>query len=70
MGGPDFRGTARRRRCFDDSPMLELCAYTTMMARRVEAQVRWDWDLLPGLQSLSFASRVNQSVGISLSKSL
>ena len=41
-----------------------------MMAKRVETQVRWDWDLLPGLQSLCFASKVNLSVGISLRKGL
>ena len=70
VGGPDFRGQPRRRRCFDDAPMLDLQSYTAMMARRVEAQIRWDWDLLPGLQSLSFASQVNQSVGISLNKSV
>ena len=38
------------------------------MARRSEAQVRWDWDLNPGLQSLSFASKDNLSVGIALRK--
>ena len=41
-----------------------------MMARRVEAQIRWDWDLNPGLQSLSFASKVNQSAGIALRKGI
>ncbi len=40
------------------------------MAKRVETQVRWDWDLAPGLQSLCFASKVNLSVGISLRKGL
>ena len=41
-----------------------------MMARRVELQFRWDWDLNPGLHSLSFASKVNKSVGIALRKGL
>ena len=68
VGGPDFPGQPRRRRCFDDAPTLNLQSYTAMMARRVEAQVRWDWDLLPGLQSLSFASQVNRAVGISLQR--
>ena len=45
VGGPDFRGQNRRwRRQFDDAPTVDLKMYTAMMARRVEAQVRWDWD--------------------------
>ena len=66
-----FEGQGGRwRRRFDDSPHLSLTNYTAMMARRVEAQVRWDWDLNPGLHSLSFASKVNKSVGIGLRKGL
>ena len=71
VGGPDFQGQGGRwRRRFEDSPQLSLTNYTAMMARRVEAQIRWDWDLNPGLHSLSFASKVNKSVGIALRKGL
>ena len=73
VGGPDFPGQHRRRRGPESETMiqaLDLPKYTAMMPRRVESQVRWDWDLAPGLQSLSFASKVNQSVGISLKKGL
>ena len=71
VGGPDFPRQGRRwRRQFDDAPMLDLTTYTAMMARRVEAQIRWDWDLNPGLQSLSFASKVNQSAGIAIRKAI
>ena len=71
VGGPDFPRQGRRwRRQFDDAPMLDLTTYTAMMARRVEAQIRWDLDFNPGLQSLSFASKVNQSAGIAFRKSV
>ena len=72
VGGPDFPGSGKQRwrRRFEDAPILSLSRYTSMMAKRVESQVRWDWDLVPGLHSLSFASKVNLSVGIALAKSL
>ena len=54
----------------DDAPMVPLQTYTAMMARRVEAQVRWDWDLAPSLQSLSFASQVNLAVSLSYYRAL
>ena len=69
VGGPDFKGAGPRwRRNFEDAPHVDLSTYTSMMARRSEAQIRWDWDLNPGLQSLSFASKVNLSSGIGLRK--
>ena len=72
VGGPDFPGSGQQRwrRRFDDAPQLTLSCYTSMLAKRVEAQVRWDWDLVPGLHTLSFASKVNQSVGIGLARGL
>ena len=41
-----------------------------MIARRVEAQFRWDWDLNPGLWSLAFASKVNLGVAMSLRQAM
>ena len=70
VGGPDFPGQPRTRRKFDDAPTLSLDAFTSMMAARVEAQIRWDWDLNPGLWSLSFASKVNLGVSMSLQRSM
>ena len=70
VGGPDFRGQARHRRTAADAPVLNLDAFTAMMARRVEAQIKWDWDLLPGLWSLSFASKVNMSVSLGMRRLL
>ena len=35
-----------------------------MLGKRVEAQIRWDWDLNPGLHSLDFASKVNTSLAV------
>ena len=40
------------------------------MGRRVEGQIRWDWDLNPGLFSLHFASEVNASQGIAFRKAV
>jgi len=64
VGGPDFPRQKPWRRVFDDSPRLELSSYVAMMGLRAEAQIRWDWDLNPGLWSLHFASQVNLSQGI------
>ena len=41
-----------------------------MLGKRVEAQIRWDWDLSPGLHSLDFASKVNTSLGIGYRKGM
>ena len=41
-----------------------------MCARRVEAQIRWDWDLNPGLWSLAFASKVNCGLSMAYTKAM
>ena len=58
------------RRCFDDAPEVSLDMYTEMMSDRVEANIRWDWDLNPALWSLSFASKVNLGVSMSIKRCL
>ena len=70
VGGPDFKGQPRYRRQASDAPFLSLDAFTAMTARRVEAQFRWDWDLNPALQSLSFASKVNLGMSMSVKRAL
>ena len=70
VGGPDFQRQTHWRRVFEDAPLLKLPEYTAMMARRSESQIGWDWDLNPGLQSLTFASQTNQGMGISFKKGL
>jgi hypothetical protein len=44
--------------------------YTAMLAARCEYQIRADWDLNPGLFSLSFASKVNLGLSLSLKRAL
>ena len=46
-GGPDFPRQAPSRRIFEDSQPVSLDMYTTMMASRVEYQIRADWDFQP-----------------------
>ena len=73
VGGPDFpRQKNWRRRCDDtiDAPAVSLDMYTEMMSSRVEANIRWDWDLNPALWSLSFASKVNLGVSMSIKRCL
>ena len=70
VGGPDFDNQPRFRRKAEEDPGLSLHTYTKMMSQRCEAQVRWDWDLNPALQSLSFASKVNLGMGMSLKRAL
>ena len=42
VGGPDLKGRERFRRVSDDAPEVSLNAFTRMLPRRVEAQIRWD----------------------------
>ena len=57
VGGPDFLQQLRKRRRFDDAPEVSLQTFTAMMAARCEYQFRADWDLNPGLLSLSFSTK-------------
>ena len=70
VGGPDLPGRKRWRRVYEDAPTLSLDAFTAMMAERVESNIRWDWDLNPGLWSLAFASKVNLGVAMSIQRCL
>ena len=70
VGGPDFPGRGRPRRASKDAPRLSLDGFTAMMARRVEAQIGRDWDFNPALWSLAFASKVNQSMSMSIRRAL
>ena len=70
VGGPDFPRQPRARRKFEDAPIVSLDSFTSMMSCRVESQTRWDWDLNPSLWSLSFASKVNLGVSMSLKRAL
>ena len=72
VGGPDFKHKERFRRGTGEwqSAFWDLNYFTEMCARRVEAQIRWDWDLGPGLWSLAFASKVNMHLSMAYTKSL
>ena len=70
VGGPDLRGRARYRRDAADAPMVCMDAFTAMVPRRVEMNIRCDWDLLPGVWSLNFASKVNLGVSLSIRRGL
>ena len=70
VGGPDFDKQPRFRRRAQEDPAVSLGMFTVMMSRRGEAQIRWDWDLNPALQSLAFASKVNLGFAISLNRAL
>ncbi len=70
VGGPDFPGRQRVRRASANAPSVNLEAFTEMMARRVEAQVRWDWDFNPAVWSLCFATKVNLGVSLAAQRAL
>jgi len=70
VGGPDLYGRPRWRRQFKDAPPVQLNKYTSMMAQRVEAQIRWDWDLIPGIWSLCFATQVNLGISLAIRRAL
>ena len=71
VGGPDFPRQQHPRRKFDpDSTALKLGAWLQMMAWNCLTQVRWDWDLIPGAWSVHFASQVNTSVSLGLTRTM
>ena len=70
VGGPDFDNQPRLRRKAEEDPAVSLDMFTAMMSRRSEAQIRWDWDLNPALQSLAFASKVNLGFSMSLNRTI
>ena len=70
VGGPDFPHKPPWRRRFLDAPKVSLHTFDAMMACRCEAQIRQDWDLGPGLRSLSFATKVNQGISMSIRRAL
>ena len=57
VGGPDLEGVERFR-LSEEAPVLTLDDFTRMLPRRAEAQIRWDWDLVPAVWSLAFATKV------------
>ena len=46
-----FLKQPRLRRKTQEDPAVPLDMFTVMMSRRGEAQIRWDWDFNPALQS-------------------
>ena len=70
VGGPDLKGRERFRRISDDAPEVSLNTFTRMLPRRVEAQIRWDWDLIPSVWSLNFATMVNTGASLSIQRTL
>ena len=70
VGGPDIRGRERFRRCADNAPAVTLDMFTQMLPRRVEAQIRWDWDLVPAVWSLAFSTKVNTGATLSIKRIL
>ena len=72
VGGPDFTGgrTRYRRSLVENAPFVSLKEFTSMTVARVESQFRLDWDLLPALYSLNFASEVNLSTSLAIKRCL
>ena len=63
VGGPDFKRKERFRRRFgEDSPALDLDTFVELMACRCESQMRTDWNFIPGIMSLGFASKVTRLI--------
>ena len=70
VGGPDLKGRERFRRVSDDAPEVSHNTFTRMLPRRVEAQIRWDWDLIPSVWGLNFATMVNTGASLSIQRTL
>ena len=73
VSGPDFEKQKRWRRPSEvspEAPFFGLDAFTAMLPMRCEAQVRFDWDLLPGVYSLCFMTQVNHGMSMSRQRAL
>ena len=70
VGGPDFPNQPRYRRVFEDAPAVSLDTFTAMIPARCEYQMRADWDIVPGIWSLAFATKVNLGAAMSLQRAL
>jgi len=76
VGGPDLDNRVRYRRggAFDPkdapAPFFSLDAFTAMLPCRVESQIAWDFELLPGVWSLRFASQVNLGTSLAIKRAL
>ena len=66
VGGPDLQSRERFRRRDEDAPVVSLGSYVQMLPARVEAQIRWDWDLIPAVWSLWFATQVNLGASLAV----
>ena len=65
IGTPDFKRHSSRRVEQQDLPPVLLPEYARFMARRVEYQVRSDWQFLGGLWNLLFKTLVNHAPSLS-----
>ena len=73
VGGPDLDNRTRYRRGdynAKDVPIFSLDAFTAMLPCRVESQIAWDFELLPGVWSLRFASQVNLGTSLAIKRAL
>ena len=70
VGGPDMKGQRRFRRTCDGAAAVSLDDFMKMMPSRVETQMRWDWDLIPAMWILWFATQVNLGVSLSTNRML
>ena len=71
VGGPDLDKRPRYRRALvDDAPIFSLDAFTATLPCRVESQIVWDSELLPGVWSYRFASQVNLGTSLAIKRAL
>ena len=68
VGGPDLKGRERFRRVSDDAPEVSHHTFTRMLPRRIDAQIRWGWDLSPSVWSLNVATMVNTGASSSIQR--
>ena len=69
VGGPDFPKKESRRKK-EKGPAIALDTWVALMASRCESQIRFDWEFLPGIMSLNFASKVNLGMSLSINRAL
>eukprot|EP00973_Karenia_brevis_P037731 5205243-Karenia_brevis.AAC.1 len=67
VSGPDFFPDKRWRRISENAPVVTPQACLASFGRRVEAQLRTDWNALPILRSVIFQWEAEHTMGLATS---
>ena len=69
VGGPDLANRPRFRHG-EEAAAVPFNAFCRIMPRKAEAQMRWDWNFIPAVWSLSFYTRISLALTMAYQRAL